>query len=174
MLITSKGFTLAGITIPSFELMPGTVLTLSWPAPHGSKSETAFYDLLMGKKSHEGLLVRAQITIAMPNDLIFVSSSLDAVPLDSSVFLPMLHQGGITDTRTKVSNLPLTMRCLIAIELACSRSIVVVFHTAGLDPIGEGRIADHVKGKTTAGWSFLCLRFPLFGEVPSRNATLIL
>jgi len=147
-------------------------MNVVWPEPMGRKKEQLFYEALQGSNQVDGLDLKTNAALAAPSVPSFLSipfSKAWALCAADSILFAILKKYRDGNAQSKLSDLPLIVRTMVAVAIASSKSKVVVFSTAGLDPTGENRVLEYVNAKAKEGWSFILMNFPRMGEVPKSD-----
>jgi hypothetical protein len=175
MFIETKGFMLCGIEIPQFSLACGTVMIFDWPKNMGGKEEQSFYEILTGGKKIDALILRTKVEVSMPHAPSFLSSSLSellSLCSTDSLLFQTLARGGFKNTEAKLHDMPLVVRIIMAMAFASAKAKVVVFNTAGLDPLGRQLALEYAKAKARKEWSFVEMNFPKLGDAPTCSVSI--
>ena len=157
--IDCLGFKLGDISVPPFELNVGEFKQIQWLFSEKDR----FLKIVTGKEKHPALKIFKPIDVVSPPisknwfSWIFDRQTAKDYLLKNTIF----SNDDVMDVLQKFNihpNLPihsmgLTQRLLLALEIAWTQVNVVIFTTAGLDPLGVETICESVKARLDGGAS---------------------
>jgi len=173
LVINRKSLVLDGLIIPPFIIAGGDMWFFDWPSNPGSTAHSMFLAGLSGKTTIEGLELAGTAAISCPNSETWLRRKITPQSDD-----PLMQSAISAHTGRSVRNagdatmlcLPLVERSLLALEFACASSSLVLFDSAGLDPLGERRLVGCAAEKLRHGWGFLYFRFPILHGREAKTA----
>jgi hypothetical protein len=154
--VSCTGIQVASVSIPPFELRTGEMVCLHLPAPQNSRADEYLIQLLTGARKTAGLQLLGRVVRAEParhatglRNLFrrqrvadWLGQFGESTPAE---VLAILDRLGIR-ADTSVAQLPLTPCILLGLEAAwLRRAEVLVYSTAGLDPLGRAAVFQAVS-----------------------------
>lgn len=154
-----------GVELRALRIGPGHWIDVHWPRDHREPAERALNAFLSDRTGVAARHVRVTASVAAPHlvarrrfpwirDVRFGSLRRACSPelLDDWDALGREFGWSAED---RPSHSPGTPKVLIAVLLAMSKSRLVAFSTAGLDPLGVSRVERLVDDARDRGWAFL-------------------
>jgi hypothetical protein len=150
LLVKSLGFEVGQCQFPQFRLHGGEAITLCMPSPNDRIQDQIILGLI-GKKRAPGLVIQASVVLATPANpqsdwLRWLRNETPCDWLARNTTLKkeqircMLDKHGL-DGKRPLSNYAGTPRMLLGLEKAYAEAAeVVIFSTAGLDPLGIEKV----------------------------------
>lgn len=177
--LSCRGIVVEGIWLPPFQLHVGQWVCLHMPCRAFSKQEQQLLEVLTGEHPVSGLSLSGRVYEASP-------------PTSRSGLLGTLFQARVVDwlrrsagislgearailTRLhlplgcRVGQVPWTPKTLLGLEAAWARGAdVIVFRTAGLDPLGRQAVFDAVSSRLVQG-AALHISYPFWSNGRSER-----
>jgi hypothetical protein len=159
MKVICKGLEIDNVYIPSFKLQKGQVLCLHWSLPMNTKTEEKFIKYLTGEIKNSQIITSCLLLKGNPPNIpnkffhFFKAKRVKDIIKDlmgneviKSFCLICEHlQINIEDD---FETLSLTQKYLLGIEIVCNRKPdILLFDTAGLDPLGEMKVFNLIEQK---------------------------
>lgn len=172
LLVKSDGFPVGSLHIPAFQLRAGECICLHFPEPVVSVEVEQLVGVLTGKISLPGVQLFGRFRWAAPlckhryglaglfrpmRVADWLSRIAGAAPAQAQIILQKLHP---LERDNLIGRLPGTPKTLLSIEAAwLAGADVVIFTTAGLDPLGREAVYQAVASHFLQG-SAIHLSFP--------------
>ena len=167
--ITSEGFTLGGLHLPSFGLYQGEYLSINFPNGYIVEEEKQVVNILIGVKKIAELKVSDSLSLVSSDFKhsflnLFLKSrkAFDILKRDTT-----LSEDGVNAAlRTigigpddKVTSLGFNERKLLALEIACSKTKNIIINCSDLDYSGISKIRDRIIPLLNSGGTVIELNY---------------
>lgn len=175
--VICSGMTIGTISIPAFTLCKHEMLFLKWPLDIGTREEKIFFKMLLKKYQVDCIKIfgnPVKIGLFSLNTSFFFTFRWrkwrNKTVFEYLQFFTKLTNDSIEEILCNLGIslsdnfqlLSMTERLLVEIEIALVKSNILIFSTDGLDPLGERRVVEYIKGKLS-GISAICICYPLIG-----------
>lgn len=167
---------LGDVTVPSFLVESGHLTIIKWPKPKGGKEEHLFYEKLSVIPIQNFSDNEMRAKESNPYNASFLALTLEKLlkqcSCDTDLENVINERKGENVCSEAIANIPLSVRVVLAIAQASVKSKVVVYNTAGLDPLGLHMITQYVRARSKKGWGFIEICFPMLGDIPTKHVSI--